>query len=748
MRPLEKVTAALDQRDLSYRRNGSGLIAQCPAHEDRNPSLSITEEGDRVLLKCFAGCDFPEVMEALGLEPKDAFEESGEGKAAKKKAPRKPGPRKADLPSEEDLGRWQALLLGDDGLLESLAAERAWSRDALEKLGIGRIAGGTLTIAVPNRSESGELIGLIKYRPKLPAGEFASSKVQAAAGSKRELFPHPGTLTAEGPIFLLEGEADAITATSLGLNGIGIPGAQSWRKEWAEQLGGREIVIVPDCDEPGRRLAEKASGDLIAQGCEVKILDLAQEVNDPPKGFDLGDYARKQLEESDNPEADLEPLGRSLLRWAGNLEPRLPAGENKPEARKPSVPPPSTAAILEEVKSSIRRFVILPSEEALIGVSLWTLHTWAIEAAHATPYLLVVSPVMRSGKTRLVETLACLVANPWAISNPTEAILFRKLHQGGVTMLVDEVDALFRSSQERTEPIRSVLNSGTRRGSTIPRCKGDTFEVVDFEVFAAKALFGIDEGNRIPATIRDRSIEISMKRKTSDEPIERFIHRKALALLEPTRERLFSWAEANIEQLQATEPKLPESLNDRAAEGWEPLFAIADLSGPEWGKEARDAAIILSGEEEEEATYSLMALAEIEKLLGSSLTIGTAEIIEALNKEDQLPFGDWRKGEGINARALAKILKPFGIRPKKVRLSSGETRQGFHRSQLEESFRRWLSSEGLNVPEQPEHGGEPEQANPHENGDVPQVPEHFTGLQNPEPLPEHSGSHGEQEAGS
>lgn len=57
---------------LHGRRSGRGWVARCPAHADRNPSLSIGEGGDgRVLLKCWAGCSVPAVLDAAGLRWRD-----------------------------------------------------------------------------------------------------------------------------------------------------------------------------------------------------------------------------------------------------------------------------------------------------------------------------------------------------------------------------------------------------------------------------------------------------------------------------------------------------------------------------------------------------------------------------------------------------------------------------------------------------------------------------------------------------
>ena len=71
MKPVEKV---LDKLDGARGSKGSWR-ALCPAHEDREPSLSITEGDDgRALLKCFAACDTENVVAALGLEMKELFE--------------------------------------------------------------------------------------------------------------------------------------------------------------------------------------------------------------------------------------------------------------------------------------------------------------------------------------------------------------------------------------------------------------------------------------------------------------------------------------------------------------------------------------------------------------------------------------------------------------------------------------------------------------------------------------------------
>jgi hypothetical protein len=59
------VTAETIAHELGGKRAGSGYIAKCPAHDDKNPSLSISERNGKLLVHCFAGCDQQDVIDAL-----------------------------------------------------------------------------------------------------------------------------------------------------------------------------------------------------------------------------------------------------------------------------------------------------------------------------------------------------------------------------------------------------------------------------------------------------------------------------------------------------------------------------------------------------------------------------------------------------------------------------------------------------------------------------------------------------------
>lgn len=66
--------ALLAHLDSVKRTGAERWIAKCPAHDDRTPSLSVRElEDGRVLVKCFAGCGFDEIVSKAGVDTNELF---------------------------------------------------------------------------------------------------------------------------------------------------------------------------------------------------------------------------------------------------------------------------------------------------------------------------------------------------------------------------------------------------------------------------------------------------------------------------------------------------------------------------------------------------------------------------------------------------------------------------------------------------------------------------------------------------
>jgi hypothetical protein len=350
-----------------------------------------------------------------------------------------------------------------------------------------------------------------------------------------------------------------------------------------------------------------------------------------------------------------------------------------------------TGSLLADIAAFIRKYVVV-SESQCLALALWVLHTHTIDAAHATPYISITSVEKECGKTRLLEVLALLVARPWFTGRTTAAALARKTDAERPTLLLDESDAAFKGDKEYAETLRGVLNSGYRAGGKTTVCVGQGTKITtrDFSTFGAKAIAGIGE---LPDTVASRSIPVRLKRRAPGEQVERWsgyhrVERDAA----PLCEQLAAWASEHRAALEDAEPQPLEQLSDRAAECWEPLLAIAGLAGDDWSQRVRDAAVKLSTAHTTEGAVpsrGVQVLGAMRDAIGDRPSIPTAEALNAINADEELPFGAWREGRGLDARGLARLLAPYGVRPRTVR-DRDTTPKGYTRADFEDAFTRYL----------------------------------------------------------
>ncbi len=230
--------------------NGRGWIAPCPAHDDRTPSLSIAQGDDgRVLLKCHAGCTHQAIVAALGIEERELFPPT----AAAATPSRPPRP-----PREFESAKAAA-----DAYRATLGKESArWTyRDA-----------------------QGEPIGLVlrwdredgskEIRPAWRFGErwrLTYPETRPLYGLDRL------TVAPDDTVYVVEGEKCAELLSTLGLTATTSPaGAKAAeRADWSP-LAGRNVVVLPDADDPGRGYAAAVHEHLArldppAKACTVAL---------------------------------------------------------------------------------------------------------------------------------------------------------------------------------------------------------------------------------------------------------------------------------------------------------------------------------------------------------------------------------------------------------------------------------------------------------------------------------------------
>jgi putative DNA primase/helicase len=254
-------------------------------------------------------------------------------------------------------------------------------------------------------------------------------------------------------------------------------------------------------------------------------------------------------------------------------------------------------------------------------------------------------------------------------------------------LLIDEAETFTVNNDE----LRGILNSGHARDTaSVIRLVGDSHEPRLFSTWAPKAIASI---GKLAATLRDRSIVLSMQRKNPGDRVEKLRSREDDGEFRDLRRKAIRWRTDNIEALRVARPKLPDSLNDRAADNWEPLLAIADRAGGQWPDLARAAAMGLSEAAEGDTSSNRIQLLSDTQRIFSDLKVdriaSKALVAELVADED----GPWvaygKSARPITPRLVARLLSDFGIHPQQIRV--GElTLKGYRREAFSGVWERYL----------------------------------------------------------
>ncbi|SIT53158.1 conserved hypothetical protein [Mesorhizobium prunaredense] len=349
------------------------------------------------------------------------------------------------------------------------------------------------------------------------------------------------------------------------------------------------------------------------------------------------------------------------------------------------------AVLLDEIYNFVGRFVAYPSEAAHVAHVLWIAHTHMMAAWESTPRIAFLSPEPGSGKTRALEISELLVPRPVEAVNVTPAYLFRKVadEAGAPTILFDEIDTIFGPKAKDNEEIRGLLNAGHRRGASAGRCvvRGKIIETEEIPAYCAVALAGLGD---LPDTILTRSVIIRMRRRSPDETVEPYRRRVHRPEGELVHKRLAGWAEFIAADIGEAWPEMPFGIKDRDADVWEPLLAVADAAGGNWPGRARVALVALVAlSKESTPSLGVRLLSDIKTVFSDNDVLATESILLRLCNLDESPWSDIR-GKPIDDRHLAQKLRPYGIKPKVVRIGTA-TPRGYHRTDFIDAWKRYLS---------------------------------------------------------
>lgn len=219
----------------------------CPVHYDKEPSLTITRRPDKYLLHCHAQCETKDILEAVGL----TFADVGPTKEP-------PPAWKIDLVAEyryfDERGKYQYSKL------------RYPDKDGGKKIRYARIHG--------------------------------REKVDGKGDAESTLYNLRGLLQGVKngfPVYYVEGEKDVDTLKRLGLTATTAGGAGDWEKRFARYFIGARVVILPDNDEPGQKLAAQVEKDLRPFAHSIKIVKTANTEHGDVTDYISGGATKEEL---------------------------------------------------------------------------------------------------------------------------------------------------------------------------------------------------------------------------------------------------------------------------------------------------------------------------------------------------------------------------------------------------------------------------------------------------------------------
>ena len=470
------------------------------------------------------------------------------------------------------------------------------------------------------------------------------------------------------------------------------------KSTFSKAAGGGPVTGLPAAREVfGVAVANKAAEWL---GCRARLDDERAGIGIAPIApgnetestlahlatLSVVEYERARMSEA-------KRLGIRVVKLDAEVNRRRPVDVQDDLSGRPlSLPVPEPwpsqvdgAELLSAIERAILDHVKLP-DHAAVAVALWCIHAHALSAFFYSARLAITSPEKRCGKSTLLRLVEALTPKPLQASNITPAAIFRTVEKYQPTLLIDEADTFLVENDE----LRGIINSGHAKDGQVVRLVGDDYEPRTFSTFCPTAIAAI---GAIPGTIEDRSISVALRRKRNDETVLRFRRDRRTHANELNR-KAARWSADNLDALRDADPATPQELHDRAADNWGPLLSIADLAGGEWPARARRTALELSGVSASEAEAELTMLLEDIRSVFQSAAADRLKSEDLTMKLWAMHDRPWRTidgGKTISPATMARLLRPYGIKPQTIRIREEETTaKGYYRADFDDAFSRYL----------------------------------------------------------
>ena len=231
------------------RRHGDSARCRCPAHSDRQASLTISRGRKCTLFRCHAGCKLDDILQAAGLEKKNIFYVSENREINWKRYIESREHRKIEATYD---------------YVSSVTGAYVFTKIRLEgkKMLFGMLNDERFEYGLKGRSKK-EFNAIFGSIPRIKEA-----------------------IERNEPIFIPKGEKDVNTLIKKGYAAFSCGGANDWNKNISELCNGAEVIILADNDDPGKKLAATIEKDLKGISKSVKII---VPMPDTPKA-DITDY--------------------------------------------------------------------------------------------------------------------------------------------------------------------------------------------------------------------------------------------------------------------------------------------------------------------------------------------------------------------------------------------------------------------------------------------------------------------------
>jgi uncharacterized protein DUF3631 len=347
--------------------------------------------------------------------------------------------------------------------------------------------------------------------------------------------------------------------------------------------------------------------------------------------------------------------------------------------------------LLDESLALLRDYIVIHDDAAATVYALSVPFAWVHdEIATHSPLLVIQTADSDAAKTNLTKALLLLMPRARMIAQPTGPSLYRLIDHTHPTLGIDNGDKLL--AQDRDAAV--IVNSGWTRGINVPRVVDG--KIYEFSPFCFKIINGIDLLPHLEPATRTRCITTEMLPKLPGETVINFKRAAKDERFATLRRKWMRWAIDNAAAVESADPAMPEGFNNRLAENYISLFAIADLAGGAWPKRVRAAAVKLSRE------FNMPSMGRRLLAIFHDLFSRCGKMLTSEQVEQALPGygGEWAnyrgRGRPINKWEVTVLLRPFKVYPGNIHPRGGKTTdRGYDVAWFEIAFRHYLGKDLL-----------------------------------------------------